>query len=74
MSVFFYYPRAVAVCAFMMHVRFLLSCLCLFNGSFVLSICRCSLVLYSAGYGVITVHVVLSGLSMRLLKFVNVCI
>ena len=41
-------------------------------GSVMLSICRCKLVLYSAGSGVNSVHVVMSGLSMRLLFLVHV--
>ena len=38
----------------------------IFMGSIVLSICSASCVLYSAGSGVKRVHVVLSGLRMRL--------
>ena len=38
----------------------------MFMGSVVLSICRASCVQYSAGSGVKRVHVVLSGLRMRL--------
>ena len=41
-------------------------------GSVMLSICSSSCVLYSGGSGVKRVHVVLSGLRMRL--FVHVCI
>ena len=41
-------------------------------GSVVLPIYRCGLVLYSTGFGVNSVHVVLSGLSMSLLYFVHV--
>ena len=37
----------------------------MFMGSVMLSICSSSYVLYSAGYGVKIVHVVLSGLRMR---------
>ena len=44
----------------------------IFMGSVMLSICSSSCVLYSAGSGVKRVHVVLSGLRMRL--FVHVCI
>ena len=39
----------------------------MFMGSVMLSICSLSCVLYSAGSGVKRVHVVLSGLRMRLL-------
>ena len=39
-----------------------------------LSICSSSCVLYSAGSGVKRVHVVLSGLRMRLFVRVHVCI
>ena len=45
----------------------------MFMGS-VMSICSSSCVLYSAGYGVKRVHVVLSGLRMRLFVQVYVCI
>ena len=45
----------------------------MFMGSVMLSICS-SCVLYSAGSGVKRVHVVLSGLSMRLFDRVHVCI
>ena len=45
----------------------------MFRGSVVLSICRCSLALYSGGSGVNSVYVVLSTLSMKLLSFVHVC-
>ena len=38
----------------------------MFMGSVMLSICRSSCILYSAGSGVKRVHVVLSGLRMRL--------
>ena len=38
-----------------------------------LSICISSCVLYSAGYGVKRVHVVLSGFRMRLFVRVHVC-
>ena len=38
-----------------------------------LSICRYSLVLYTAGSGVNSVQIVLSGLSMKLLTFGHVC-
>ena len=44
---------------------------CVFMGNVVLSICRCSLVLHSTGVN--NVHVVLPGLSMRLLSFLHVC-
>ena len=44
----------------------------MFMGSVMLSICSC--VLYSAGSGVKRVHVVLSGLRMRLFVRVHVCI
>ena len=44
----------------------------MFMGSVMLSICSSSCVLYSTGSGVKGVHVVLSGLRMRL--FVQVCI
>ena len=44
----------------------------LFMGS--VFICRYRLILYSAGSGVNSVHVVLSGLSMRLLSCVHLCI
>ena len=44
----------------------------MFMGSVMLSICSSCCVLYSAGSGVKRVHVVLSGLRMRL--FVHVCI
>ena len=50
------------------------SCGCVVMGSIVLFICRCKMVLYYARSGVNSVHVVLSGLSMRLLYFVHVCI
>ena len=43
-------------------------------GSVVLFILRYSLGLYSAGSGVKSVQVILSGLSMMLLYFVHVCI
>ena len=46
---------------------------CVLMGSGVLSICRCSLVLYFVGPGVNSVQGVLSVLSMRLLSFINVC-
>ena len=46
----------------------------MFMGSVILSICSSSRVLYSAGYGVKKVHVVLSGLRMRLFVWVHVCI
>ena len=46
----------------------------MFMGSVMLSICRSSWVLYSAGYGMKRVHVVLSGLRMRLFVRVHVCI
>ena len=46
----------------------------LFMGSVMLSICISSCVLYSSGSGVMRVHVVLSGLSMRLFVRVHVCI
>ena len=39
-----------------------------------LSICRCSLVLYSVVSGVNSVKVVLSGLSMKLLSIAHECI
>ena len=39
-----------------------------------LSICNSSCVLYSAGSGVKSVHVVLTGLRMRLFVSVHVCI
>ena len=45
---------------------------CVFISSVVLSICRCSLVLYSSWSDVNTVQVVLSGLSMRL-SLVHAC-
>ena len=45
---------------------------CVFMGSVVLPIYRCSLVLYSTGFGVNSVHIVLSGLSMSLLYSVHV--
>ena len=45
----------------------------MFMGSVMLSICSSSCVLYSAGSGVNRVHVVLSGLRMRLFVRVNVC-
>ena len=48
-------------------------CGCVFMGSVVLSISRCSLVVYSAGSGMNCVQVVLSWLSIRLLSFVYVC-
>ena len=44
----------------------------IFMGS-VMSICRSSCVLYSAGSGVKRVHIVLSGLRMRLFVRVHVC-
>ena len=44
---------------------------CVFMGSVVFYICRCSMVLYSAGSDANSVHVVLSGLIM--LSFVQVC-
>ena len=40
---------------------------CVFMGSVVLFICRCSLLLYAAWSDLNSVQVVLSGLSMRLL-------
>ena len=46
----------------------------MFMGSVMLSICSSSCVLYSAGSGVKRVHVVLSGLRMRLFVRVHVCI
>ena len=46
----------------------------MFMGSVMLSICSSSSVLYSAGSGVKRVHVVLSGLRMRLFVCVHVCI
>ena len=46
---------------------------CKFVGSVVLSICRCILVLYSAGSDVNSMQFVMSGLSMRL-SFVHMCI
>ena len=46
----------------------------MFMGSVILSICSSSCVLYSAGSGVKKVHVVLSGLTMRLFVRVHVCI
>ena len=45
----------------------------MFMGSVMLSICSSSCMLYSAGSGVKRVHVVLSGLSMRLFVLVHVC-
>ena len=46
----------------------------MFMGSVMLSICSSSCVLYSVGSGVKRVHVVLSGLWMRLFVRVHVCI
>ena len=46
----------------------------LFMGSVLLSICSSSCVLYSGGFGVKRVHVVLSWLRMRLFARVYVCI
>ena len=46
----------------------------MFMGRVMLSICSSICVLYSAGSGVKRVHVVLSGLMMRLLVRVHVCI
>ena len=46
----------------------------MFMGSVMLSICSSSCVLYSAGSSVKRVHVVLSGLRMRLFVRVHVCI
>ena len=46
----------------------------MFMGSVMLYICGASCVLYSAGSGVTRVHVVLSGLRMRLSVCVHVCI
>ena len=46
----------------------------MFMGSVMLSICSSSYVLYSAWSGVKRVHVVLSGLRMRLFVRVHVCI
>ena len=46
----------------------------MFMGSVMLSICSSCCVLYSAGSGVKRVHVVLSGLRMRLFVSVHVCI
>ena len=46
----------------------------MFMGSVTLSICSSSCVLYSGGFGVKRVHVVLSGLRMRLFVRVHVCI
>ena len=46
----------------------------MFMGSVMVSICSSSFVLYSAGFGVKRVHVVLSGLRMRLVVCVHVCI
>ena len=45
----------------------------MFMGSVMLSICSSSCVLYSSGYGMKKVHVVLSGLRMRLFVCVHVC-
>ena len=39
-----------------------------------LSSCSSSYVLYSSGFGVKRVHIVLSGLSMRLFVYDHVCI
>ena len=44
----------------------------MFMGSVILSICSSSCVLYSAGSGMKRVHVVLSGLRMRLFICVHV--
>ena len=46
----------------------------MFMGSVMLSICSSSCVLYSAGSGVKRLHVVLSGLRMRLFVRVHACI
>ena len=46
----------------------------MFMGSVMLSISSSNCVLYSAGFGVKIVHVVLSGLRMRLFVRVHVCI
>ena len=46
----------------------------MFMGSVMLSICSSSCVLYSAGSGVKKMHVILSGLRMRLFVCVHVCI
>ena len=46
----------------------------MFMGSVMLFICSASWVLYIAGSGVKRVHVVLSGLRMRLFVCVHVCI
>ena len=46
----------------------------MFMGSVMLSVCSSSCVLYSSGSGVKRVHVVLSGLRMRLFVRVHVCI
>ena len=43
-------------------------------GNMVLSICSARCVLYSAGFAVKRVHVVMSGLRMRLFVCVHVCI
>ena len=50
------------------------TCVCKFMGSGVLFICRYSLVLYSAGYGVNSVQVVLLELNIGLLYFLHVYI
>ena len=46
----------------------------MFMGSLMLSICSARWVLYSAGSCVKRVHVVLSGLRMRLIVCVHVCV
>ena len=46
----------------------------MFMGSVMVSICSSSCVLYSAGSGVKRLHDVLSGLRMRLVVCVHVCI
>ena len=46
----------------------------MFMGSVMLSICSSNYVLYTAGSGVKRVHLVLSGLRMRLFVCVHVCI
>ena len=62
------------VCEFGGRESFLVFFGLMFMGSVMLSSCSSGCVLYSAGSGVNRVHVVLSGLRMRLFGRVHVCI
>ena len=80
MIVFFCFPRVVDVISMCVLYVSLGSRVSpsifglMFIGSVMLSICSSSCVLYSAGSGVKRVHVVFSGLRMRLFVRVHVCI